>query len=66
MVKSEMGIITMSQNKYLEALEEIVLEENLNPKRELNKAEFKLFWKAPGKLSLLAETSRPDLSINVL
>ena len=63
--KSDEGI-KMNQNKYLDSLEEIVIDKKGEPKRELTKEEFKKFRKATGKLSWLAETTRPDLAYNVL
>ena len=63
--KDENGIV-MNQNHYVQSLEEIKIENKTDPKRSLTKEEFKLFRKATGKLSWLAETTRPDLAFNVL
>ena len=63
--KTDEGI-KMTQNHYVDSLEEVKIDDGINPKRDLNKEEFKKFRKATGKLSWLAETTRPDLSYNVL
>ena len=59
---SDEGIKT----KYMDSLEEIVIDKKGDPKRELTNEEFKKLRKATGKLSWLAETSRSDLAYNVL
>jgi hypothetical protein len=63
--KTDDGIL-MSQNEYTKSIEEIEVKSSEDIKRDLNKEEFKQFRKATGKLSWLSETTRPDLSFNVL
>ena len=65
-VDSQVDGIKMSQNHYVDSIEEIQIEDASDNKRGLSKKEFKLFRKATGKLSWLAETTRPDLSYNTL
>ena len=62
----ETGDILESQEDYVKNLEEIEIEEDSENRRPLTKEEYKEFRGALGKLSWLAEQSRPGICYDVL
>ena len=59
------GII-VKQNDYRDSIEEITIENNDDPNRELNLKEYKQFRGTVGKLQWLSEGTRPDLAYDTL
>ena len=59
------GII-VKQNDYRDSLEEISIDNNDDPNRELNLKEYKQFRGTVGKLQWLSEGTRPDLAYDTL
>ena len=58
--------IYVSQNEYVNAIEEIDVDKNDDIERPLNKKEFKAYRGATGKLIWLNEITRPDISFDSL
>ena len=62
---TENGIV-VKQNDYRDSLEEVQIDNNDDPNRELNLKEYKQFRGAVGKLQWLSEGTRPDLAYDTL
>ena len=64
-IKKEGDVIVVSMEDYAESLTKIEIRKG-NPDDPLTETEMKMFRKYVGKLSWLANNTRPDLAINVL
>ena len=58
--------IVVKQNDYRDSLEEVEIDNNDDPNRELNLKEYKQFRGIVGKLQWLSEGTRPDLAYDTL